>query len=235
MSSGLLQTLEPISSRGGLSGAVVGRVVSAVLGGRFVEGDRLVVQKLAAQLQVSATPIREALVSLADIGLVRLLPNRGAVCLAFGPQQLREVYQIRRVLEAEAVRCACDALDEAALRALHHEMATLLEQPTDSRTWSADAMALDHRLHQLIKQHCGSARLQHELARYDTLMQGIRQHAANRMDVQRRALGEHLSIIAALLERNPARAAQRMAEHIRNTGRDVERLMFPSSAQDASD
>lgn len=226
MSSEPTQAFEPVTRGGGLPSVVVSRVIAAVLEGKLTEGDRLVAQKLAGQLGVSATPVREALVSLADIGIVQLLPNRGAVCRPFGPRQLREIYQVRRILEAEAVRCACDQLDEAELTELRRAMAALLERDHVDAAWSERAMELDRQLHELVYTHCGSERLQHEITRYDTLMHGIRQHVGNRLDVQRRAVGEHLKILDALLERNPARAAQRMADHIRATGRDVERLMF---------
>jgi DNA-binding GntR family transcriptional regulator len=221
---------EPVIRSTGLSGTVVSRVVSAVLEGKLKEGDRLIVQKLADQMGVSATPVREALVSLAESGLVDLLPNRGAICRPFGIQQLREIYQVRRILESEATLCACDQLDEAELADLRRTMAARLEQDQTGPTWSQQVMASDRQLHEMIAEHCGSERLRHEIARYRMLMQVIRQHAANRLDVQRRAMGEHIEIIDALLDRNPALAAQRMADHIRKTGRDVELLMFPDGS-----
>ena len=49
---------------------------------------------------ISATPIREALVELESIGVVQFVHNRGTIVKPFGPQQLREIYHLRRVLEA---------------------------------------------------------------------------------------------------------------------------------------
>jgi DNA-binding GntR family transcriptional regulator len=221
------QIFEPVIRSTGLSGNVVSRVIAAILEGKLKEGDRLVVQKLAEQLNVSATPVREALVALAEGGLVDLLPNRGAVCRPFSGPQLREMYQVRRILESEAVLCACDQLEEADLKNLRRAMAARLEQEPTKPVWSDQVMALDLQLHELIRENCGSERLSHEIGRYQSLMQAVRQYVANRMDVQQRALEEHIGIVDALLERKPVLAAQRMADHIRNTGRDVERLMFP--------
>jgi DNA-binding GntR family transcriptional regulator len=74
------------------------------------------VQRLAELYQVSPTPVREALVELASLGLVDLLPNRGAVVRPFGPQEVREISQVRCVLEVEATRCACGRIDLVADR-----------------------------------------------------------------------------------------------------------------------
>src|SRR4051794_6684676 len=86
---------------------VLTRVLVAVFEGRAVPGQHLVLQRLAHQYGVSPTPVREALVELAGLSIVDLLPNRGAVVRQFGPQEVREICQLRRVLEVEAVRGAC--------------------------------------------------------------------------------------------------------------------------------
>ena len=103
---------EPVS-RGGLRHQVTARLLTAVFLGRFESGQRLVVQHLAETLSVSPTPVRESLVELAAMGIVELLPNRGAVVLPFGPEQVREISQVRRVLEVEAdLRCASGRIDD---------------------------------------------------------------------------------------------------------------------------
>ena len=93
--------------RGNIREVVVQRILAAVIRGEFPIGHRMVIQNLAEQFGVSATPVREALVELASIGIVENLPNRGAVMREFGVTQIREIYQLRRILEVEAVRTAC--------------------------------------------------------------------------------------------------------------------------------
>src|SRR5437588_283750 len=99
--------------RGNLRQQIQSRILIGVFQGRFASGERLIVQRLAEIYQVSPTPIREALVELATLGIVKLLPNRGAVVLPFGRQQVREIGQVRRVLEVEAAREACGRVDLA--------------------------------------------------------------------------------------------------------------------------
>src|SRR5207253_11519126 len=71
---------------------------------------------LAARFGVSHTPIREALIELAGIGVVSLLPNRGAVVRPITARDVREVCQVRRALECLAVRQACGRIDRKSTR-----------------------------------------------------------------------------------------------------------------------
>jgi DNA-binding GntR family transcriptional regulator len=81
----------------------------------------LVVQQVAKTYDLSPTPVREALVELASLGLVNLLHNHGAIVRPFGPREVREISQLRRVLETEAARCACACSPSAKLSALDAE------------------------------------------------------------------------------------------------------------------
>src|SRR5215813_7049819 len=98
--------------------AIVQSLLADVFHGRLRAGEHLVTQELAERFGVSHTPIREALISLAGIGILDLLPNRGAVVRRVTPNEVREVCQVRRVLECEATRSACGRCDLAALHAL---------------------------------------------------------------------------------------------------------------------
>lgn len=91
-------------ARSGLREQVAERLLMAIFEKRFNAGDRLIVQRLSEMYGVSPTPVRESLVEIAGLGLVELLPNRGAVVNAFGPRELSEMCQVRRVLECEAAQ-----------------------------------------------------------------------------------------------------------------------------------
>jgi DNA-binding GntR family transcriptional regulator len=120
---------EPVA-RGNLRQQVTARLMSGIFLGRFRSGQRLVVQHLAQTYQASPTPVREALVELATFGLVGLLPNRGAVVQPFGPRR-SEISQIRRLLEAEATRCASGRIPGGDLAALEEELNRLELLPHD--------------------------------------------------------------------------------------------------------
>src|SRR5258707_378026 len=91
--------------------AIVESLLAELFLGRLKAGQPLVTQALAARFGVSHTPIREALITLAGIGIIDLLPNRGACVRPVTARDIREICQVRRVLECEATRSACGRID----------------------------------------------------------------------------------------------------------------------------
>lgn len=208
----------PSLTRNALRHDVVVQLMASIFQGTLPAGTRLIIRKLAEQMGISATPIREALVELEAIGVVRFVHNRGSVVKPFGPQQIREIYHLRRILESEAARCSCGQIDPLDLERLELGIRRLLDcRDEDNRQWSEEAMTLDRELHSLIITHCGDARLADELRRYDGLVQTIREIVGNQRQVQQRALEEHLPIIKALLDGDAERAAETMSRHVDST------------------
>jgi DNA-binding GntR family transcriptional regulator len=227
-----METNPPGDLKGPLAGNalrhdVVVRLMDSIFQGALPAGARMIIRKMAEQMGISATPIREALVELEGIGLVRFSHNRGAMVKPFGLQELRDIYHLRRILDSEAARCACGRIPRDRLTSLYCEMRQLLDGGNGGPEWSQKAMAADRELHDLIAAQCGNARLADELARYNTLMQTIREIVGNRRHAQRTALKAHFSIINALLADNAEKAADAMARHINGTLKSVEAAMFP--------
>jgi len=98
--------------------SIVETILGQLFQGRIKPRERLRVEHLAEQFEVSVTPIREALVELAGLGVIELQANRGAVVCDFGPLQVLEIYHLRRILECEATRGACDRIAPFELESL---------------------------------------------------------------------------------------------------------------------
>jgi DNA-binding GntR family transcriptional regulator len=223
--------------RGTLRHQLTFRILTGVFEERFRSGERLIVQRLSQLFEVSPTPVREALLELAALGIVKLLPNRGAVLLPFGPQQVREIGQVRRVLEVEATRCACGQIDLGELTALRREVAGLLGRPADESR-DRDARTCDTQLHGIIAESCGSARLTAEIHRYLTLFGALRdvshQRDAETNYSRSDDVFEHLEILDHLQRGEAEGAAMAMDRHIRSATTTVEEVMFPTSKVPAS-
>ena len=217
----------PLGARGSLRSEIGARLLSAIFRGELPAGTRLMVMKLAARFGTSSTPVREALVELEAIGVVQFIPNRGAEVIPFGPKELEEIYQVRRVLEAEATRCACDKLDRVLVEELHQEMKELLRLPDDA-TWSQRATVADRRFHAAIVEACGSRRLTNEIHRYDILVQTIREIIGSDRPAIELALMEHVRIVDALLADDAEAAARAMAAHVDSAARVCQAAMFKS-------
>src|SRR3954452_9727678 len=102
--------------------AIVQSLLTEVFEGRLRAGQHLVTQDLADRFGVSHTPIREALIAVAGIGIIDLLPNRGAVVRRVTARDVREICEVRRILECEAVRNACGRADPGQLDALADDL-----------------------------------------------------------------------------------------------------------------
>ena len=81
-----------------------------ILSGRYAVGSSLTELALTADLGVSRTPIRAALVRLEGEGLVRLVPNKGAVVLGISPEDLADIYRMRMRLEGLAAARAAERI-----------------------------------------------------------------------------------------------------------------------------
>ncbi|MBN9518425.1 GntR family transcriptional regulator [bacterium] len=201
--------------------SVVRSVLTDVFQGKLRAGERLVTQALADRFGVSHTPIREALVELAGIGVVDLLPNRGAVVRKVTAKDVREVCQVRRSLECLATRQACGRIDPAALAGIGAETDGLTAAPATADTVTT-ARDVDDRLHDLIASSCGNGFLRAELARLKTLFRAFRdvawEHEEARNDYHRIGVEahEHLALIRALAAADAKAAARAMARHIRS-------------------
>jgi len=224
--------LEPISlvARGALRHEVMRRLLRAIFEGKLPAGTRLMVLKLAERFGTSSTPVREALVELDAVGVVEFIHNRGVIVAPFGPKELRDIYQIRRILETEAARCACGRLDRSSLAALDRQTSALANGE-DGPDWLQSAVAADRRLHDLIATHCGNARLTKEIRRYDTLVQTIREIMGDDRGAQRQAVEEHMEILRGLMAADADRAAAAMARHIDSAAAMAEAVMFSGAGR----
>jgi DNA-binding GntR family transcriptional regulator len=211
---------------------IVESLLAEVCQGRLHAGGHLVTRELAERFGVSHTPIREALIALAGIGILDLLPNRGAVVRTVSADEVREICEVRRVLECEATRCACGQIRLGELHDLADDLRRLQAlKPKAGNGFIDQARAVDNRLHDLIAASCGNRFLAQELGRLKVLFRAFRdvswEQEEARNDFHRLAeeAHEHMAIVQALLAGDGDAAAEAMAHHIRTGGRYWGRTM----------
>ncbi len=201
--------------------AIVASLLTDVFHGRLKAGQKLITRELSARFGVSHTPIREALIALEGVGIIDLLPNRGAVVRRVGPREVREVCQVRRALECEAVRRACGRIEAAELADLAEGFRRQMALTIPERAGFVEqARALDDRLHDRIASSCGNAFLANELCRLKTLFRAFRDVSWEH-DGARNGYGrvieephEHLAIVEALAAADARAASRAMSRHI---------------------
>jgi DNA-binding GntR family transcriptional regulator len=192
---------------------------------RYPPGSLLSENQLAEEMNISRTPIREALRDLASSGLVRILPQRGIVVSEPSVQDIVEVYQLREQLECFAARLAAERLtpaDAAAFQADHAEALAHMRAGRPRQAYDASV-----RLHGRIV----------ELARNTRLMQFIKQlgdqvHRFGLLTLRHgraeRALQEHGEIIEALLRQDGDAAEALMRAHLRADRDMALRITLPA-------
>lgn len=108
-----------------LRALAVDRLRQAIVAGRFADGERLVERSLCEQLGVSRSVVREAIRYLEAEGLVEIRPRSGPVVARLDWPRARQIYDIRRLLEAEAAAACATRADQAVVARLKAALATL--------------------------------------------------------------------------------------------------------------
>lgn len=225
------------NNHGRLRQQIVESLLSDVFRGQLIAGRHLVTQELADRFNVSHTPIREALIALAGIGIIDLVPNRGAVVRQITSREVREVMQVRRALECEAVRLACRRIDLKELNSLALELKRLADRKVvQAARFVEQARSVDNRLHDLIANSCGNRFLANELNRLKTLFRAFRDVAWTEREAHNdfRRLAdearEHLAILEALRDGDRRGAARAMSRHLRGGMKYWARIVPESAA-----
>jgi len=94
------------------------QIAAMIMRGELQDGDRLIEEDLAGRLGMSRLPVREALRTLEQEGLVTVLPRRGAFVTRYGPREIAEVYDVRAELLGFAARLVAQTIDAERLDAL---------------------------------------------------------------------------------------------------------------------
>ena len=182
----------------------------ALTEGHLAPGARLSEPELAELLGVSRTPVREALMRLAQEGLVELLPGRGARVRALTPEEVREVYEVRGALEAEAARLAATRHAPADLAALAAAQAELEALPPGAQSAQT---AADARFHAALVAAAKNRELERLFHQLDAKLALARRFSADE-NQSPKTLAEHRAILKALKARDPEAAARAARAHV---------------------
>lgn len=196
---------------------------NAILRGQLKAGARMVETQLSAQLNVSRTPVREAISRLEAEGLVIRKGNGGVLVAEFG-QKLEEVMVIRQSLECAAVQLACrNATDTALAGILRHCREAMRAGETDQ----ASRSQRDRAFHIGIAEASGSLRLRlliEEFYEYSFAAMQIEPTAEERRLLE----VHHLEIASALVQRDAAGAEETVRAHFAEVNR-ISRLHLAQS------
>jgi DNA-binding GntR family transcriptional regulator len=181
----------------------------AILRGDLTGGSRLIQADLAQQLEVSTTPVREALRDLATEGLITLDRHRGGVVRELNWDEMEEIRLIREQLDPLAIELAVKRVDDQAL-AEAGRLCDRMAEVGDLVDW----VELNRRFHFLFHEATGAPRLA-------TILKGLEEAAAvyvaqaqrSHPEIRRRANEAHRAFVDACRERDVERARKSLAGH----------------------
>jgi DNA-binding GntR family transcriptional regulator len=203
---------DPGSDFGGelLSATVKRLVLDRIVQGHYRPGERIVEFKLAKELGLSQSPVREGLRELAAIGIVTIHPRRGARVRLPSAKELADVSLVRAEVDALAARLAAARISDAALDVLEtlvEEMLTRLEAGDFSGVTEADV-----RFHHLIAEAAENHALQRAFDQLAPFARTFITLTLPDVDVRGIVL-EHRPILEALRARDAERAAEAARAH----------------------
>lgn len=210
----------------------IAAVRAAIDDGRMKPGVKYSVYQLAEGLGISRTPVRDALLRLEEVGLIKFEARQGFRILLPQPKEIAEIFAVRLALELPAVRKAATASDPALSDALLHQQRLMRD---------AAAVGDEHQfahhdlgLHDLILDAADNSRAR---AIVKTLRETTRLLGANTADKTRTLTDiddEHTPVIDAIIAGQPDEAEAAMQRHLENTGRLLVAQALRTEASDRS-
>ncbi len=204
---------QPIGRRP-LHEEVADRLRGLLTEGRLAPGARLNERVLCEQLQVSRTPLREALKVLATERLVELSPNRGARVVALARADVAELFELMGALEGLAGELAAarhEPGELAAIRALHAEMVA-----AHARRDLVAYYDRNRRIHLAISRCARNAALGETYDSVNIRIQALRFRSNFDHDKWDEAVREHDAMLAALAARDGPRLRRLLEGHLRH-------------------
>ncbi|GAA1359886.1 GntR family transcriptional regulator [Streptomyces beijiangensis] len=202
--------------RQALTDSVYEAIKAMVMDHEIVPGARVGIESLSRSLQVSPTPVREALARLESDGLLvkRSLAGYRATEL-LTPEGMEQLFEMRLLLEPRAAALAATYADEAQLDTLEQLLDAMQSRPEVDGRYAAyrDFVALDQRFHDAIAVGAARPLLADAIERLHSHLHIFRLRSVP--GAGEPTLAEHERIVRAVLRRSPERASEAMTEHLR--------------------
>lgn len=187
----------------------------AIINGTLRPGEKILEGRLAEELGISRTPVREALRNLEQEGFIRIIPRKGVCVAEFSEEDIEETFQVRTALELLAVELASariDAAGEAALRKVLQEEEEAIE--------SGDLVAQvskDTEFHEHIYRIAGNQKLIQVMSNLREQITRFRFVSIGGRGRGKEVLLEHEGIFEALVRKDADLARERIYRHVQST------------------
>jgi DNA-binding GntR family transcriptional regulator len=198
-----------------LTELVVDELRTRIIDGRLRLGEALSENTLAAELGISKTPVREALLQLKLERLVEVLPQRGTYVFRVAADQVVMISELREILEVAAAA--------AAVERNHAPLVTRMGRILDDMRLAHDAgdnvayRTLDGEFHQAIIDLCGNNYIKDAYSQIGFRIQALRSRLSNDAELNRRSFKDHRDMLKLVKAREVKPLQRLVREHIEQT------------------
>lgn len=210
-----MEQIEPISRVKSLKERAYDKLKELIVTGALEPGEMQNEKRLAEALGVSRTPVREALLELSQEGMVTFVQGKGVEICKLTPQQIREVFEIRRVIEGYIVKKIATRLTDTDIKEIDKNI-----RNQEKMLLKTDRLAFieyDKQFHLYMAARIGNEQIESILnnLRDQIHLMGIR--AVENDSRMKQVIEEHRAIFSGLKEQNPQKALNALIHHLENT------------------
>lgn len=186
-----------------------------ILEGELKTGDRLVERELAERLNISRTPIREALFRLESQGFVKTVPRKGVIVADISDKEIIEVFTILSSLEVLAVKLAVQKLDEETKKKFEASIRKVEACLQDKN--NTDFSSLHTELNYLIYSSAKSSKLYDMLSGLSDYIRAFAKTGYKNVGRPEQSMKEHIEMMKAILDQETEMAEYLTKIHIENS------------------
>lgn len=232
-STSMPEGLQPVDHPDSLKTIAYRALHRALISGNLQPGAIYKEKDLASMLNISRTPVREALLELSAKGLVLFLPRKGIQIAKFELRDLNEAFELRKALEIRVVEKVAQGITEDQVSALYSEI--------DRQRRSADIkdsvgfLRCDRTFHSMLSEFTDNRRLVSSLEGIRDLIELMGAHALSARGRMEEVISEHADVVATLSEKGPEKARAKMEFHLEMTRKKTMTILFPEAVSRETD
>lgn len=190
-----------------------------IIAGALKPGEPLVEGVLAKELKTSKTPIREAMQQLEKEGFVEIFPGKGAFVSRMSFQDIREIFEIREILECEVIKRVA-AKGDFSMEEAEAIGRKFVSVESEGGKNDRSHFKAGEKIHTFVFEAFGNKRLIVFYNRFQEHIERLRLfYFANqdRRERSEQSFKEHLEILNALIAKDQQRAEKAMRDHLQNS------------------
>ena len=201
-----------LAGEASLAEEIAGILRVRIITGEYAMGEKLVENKIATELKVSRTPVRDAFRQLTKEKLVEYIPNKGCFAKGFSQKDMEDIYAVRTAVEQLAMEWAINNMQEEDLERLKDQLEIMSFYT--SNNMREKLLAANEDFHNIIYQMTNSRFIVQALKSYLDYVHLARRSTLAKEENIPAVYQEHVAIYEALRDRDVDRAKAEVAKHM---------------------